>query len=88
MEFSVFSTNDEHGWIFDWDFGQNSPRMYRGQPVAVRPRTCLDETRGTACRNAHSILVSAGDSIQGTLLSYYYNFIDQDELNPVTSCLL
>jgi 2',3'-cyclic-nucleotide 2'-phosphodiesterase/3'-nucleotidase len=85
VEFSVFSTNDEHGWIFDWDFGQDSQRMYRGNPSPsglARVSSLLKKLRAD---NPNSILVSAGDTIQGTLLSYYYNFIDQDEVNPVTA---
>jgi 2',3'-cyclic-nucleotide 2'-phosphodiesterase (5'-nucleotidase family) len=29
------------------------------------------------------MLLSAGDSIQGTILSYYYNFIENDVVNPI-----
>ena len=29
VEINIFTTNDEHGWIFDWDFGQEGPRMSR-----------------------------------------------------------
>jgi len=85
VEFSVFSTNDEHGWIFDWDFGQNTQRMYRGNPSPsglARVSSLLNQLKE---ENPNNILISAGDTIQGTLLSYYYNFIDQDEVNPITA---
>ncbi|MBI9109116.1 MAG: 5'-nucleotidase C-terminal domain-containing protein [Spirochaetales bacterium] len=85
VEFSVFSTNDEHGWIFDWDFGQDSPRMYRGKPSPSGLARVSSLIKRLKKENPNSVLVSAGDSIQGTLLSYYYNFIDQDEVNPVTA---
>ena len=85
VEISILSTNDEHGWLFDWDFSQNAPRSYRGNPSPsglARVSTAVKELRA---ENPNTILVSGGDTIQGTLLSYYYNFIDQDELNPVTA---
>ncbi len=85
VEISILSTNDEHGWLFDWDFSMNSPRMYRGKPSPTglaRVSTLVNQLRE---ENPNTLLLSAGDSIQGTLLSYYYNFIDQDEVNPVTA---
>ncbi|MCK5198678.1 MAG: hypothetical protein KAR21_10025, partial [Spirochaetales bacterium] len=85
VEINIFTTNDEHGWIFDWDFGQGGPRMSRGNPRPsglARVSTLYKKLSG---ENDNSMLVSCGDSVQGTILSYYYNFIETEKLNPVTA---
>jgi len=82
-EINVFSTNDEHGWIFDWDFGQNQPRSYNGKPVPSGLARVSTLYKQKSAQFANPVLVSAGDTIQGTLLSYYYNFIDTDVENPM-----
>lgn len=85
VEINIFTTNDEHGWIFDWDFGQGGPRMSRGNPRPsglARVSTLYKKLSG---ENDNSMLVSCGDSVQGTILSYYYNFIETEKLNPITA---
>ncbi len=83
VEINVFSTNDEHGWVFDWDFGQNAPRSYRGNPVPSGLARVSTLYKEKSAEYPNSVLVSAGDTIQGTLLSYYYNFIDTEVENPM-----
>ncbi|MBI9104416.1 MAG: 5'-nucleotidase C-terminal domain-containing protein [Spirochaetales bacterium] len=84
VEINIFSTNDEHGWIFDWDFGQGGPRMSRGaaRPSGLARVSSLYKKLSKEYDN--SMLVSGGDSIQGTITSYYYNFIENDIPNPMS----
>ncbi len=83
VEINVFSTNDEHGWVFDWDFGQGGPRMYRGNPRPSGLARVSTVYKELAPMHDNSMLVSIGDTIQGTILSYYYNFIQTNKPNPM-----
>jgi len=83
VEINVFSTNDEHGWVFDWDFGQGQPRSYRGNPVPSGLSRVSTLYKEKSAEYPNPLLISAGDTIQGTLLSYYYNFIENDMENPM-----
>jgi 2',3'-cyclic-nucleotide 2'-phosphodiesterase (5'-nucleotidase family) len=84
VELNIFSTNDEHGWLVDWDFGQGAPRTYRGKPAPSGLTRVSTLYKQLSARYPNPLIVSTGDSIQGTLLSYYYNFIETDKVNPVS----
>jgi 2',3'-cyclic-nucleotide 2'-phosphodiesterase (5'-nucleotidase family) len=84
VEINIFSTNDEHGWVFDWDFGQAQPRSYKGNPVPSGLSRVSTLYKEKSAEYANPVLVSAGDTIQGSLLSYYYNFIEPDMENPMS----
>ena len=85
VEINIFSTNDEHGWVFDWDFGQGAPRTNsRGETVPgglARVSTVWKEKQEEF---PNTRLVSAGDTIQGSILSYYYNYIEGSVENPIS----
>ena len=83
VELNIFTTNDEHGWIFDWDFANDSQRMSRGNPKPSGLARVSTLYKKLSAENDNSMLLSAGDSIQGTILSYYYNFIENDVVNPI-----
>jgi len=83
VELNIFTTNDEHGWIFDWDFANDSQRMSRGNPRPSGLARVSTLYKKLSAENDNSMLLSAGDSIQGTILSYYYNFIENDIENPI-----
>jgi len=83
VELNVFTTNDEHGWIFDWDFAKESQRMSRGNPRPSGLARVSTLYKKLSAEYDNSMLLSAGDSIQGTILSYYYNFIENDVINPI-----
>jgi 2',3'-cyclic-nucleotide 2'-phosphodiesterase/3'-nucleotidase len=83
VEINIFTTNDEHGWIFDWDFSSDSKRMSRGNPKPSGLARVSTLYKKLSTENPNSMLLSAGDSIQGTILSYYYNFIENDIVNPI-----
>ena len=83
VELNIFTTNDEHGWIFDWDFASDSQRMSRGNPRPSGLARVSTLYKKLSVENPNSMLLSAGDSIQGTILSYYYNFIENDVVNPI-----
>jgi len=83
VELNIFTTNDEHGWIFDWDFASDSQRMSRGNPRPSGLARVSTLYKKLSAENSNSMLLSAGDSIQGTILSYYYNFIENDIVNPI-----
>ena len=84
VELNVFSTNDEHVWVFDWDFGQGAQRTYRGKPQPSGLSRVSTKYKELGARYPNPMIVSTGDTIQGTLLSYYYNFIETDKINPMT----
>ncbi|MDC7235504.1 MAG: 5'-nucleotidase C-terminal domain-containing protein [Spirochaetales bacterium] len=84
VEINLFTTNDEHGWVFDWDFGQGQPRSYKGNPVPSGLSRVSTLYKEKAAMYDNPVLISSGDTIQGTLLSYYYNFIESDKENPMS----
>ncbi len=85
VDINIFTTNDEHGWIFDWDFGQGGPRKYHGTPKPSGLARVSTMYKKLSAENDNSMLISCGDSIQGTILSYYYNFIEPEKVNPISA---
>lgn len=84
VEINIFSTNDEHGWVFDWDFGQGQPRSYKGNPVPSGLSRVSTLYKEKSAMYSNPVLISAGDTIQGSLLTYYYNFVKSDMENPMS----
>lgn len=85
VELNIFTTNDEHGWITDWDYGSGKPRESRGNPKPSGLARVSTMYKKLSAENPNSMLVSSGDSIQGTILSYYFNFLAPEKLNPISA---
>ena len=78
---TVLGTTDLHGHVFNWDYFKNaeySDKAGNAQGLA-RISTLVEQVRADKGRE-NVLLVDAGDTIQGTPLTYYYAKVD-----PITA---
>ncbi|MCX4833186.1 5'-nucleotidase C-terminal domain-containing protein [Streptomyces sp. NBC_01016] len=79
--FTVMGTTDLHGHVFNWDYFKNADYVDaagNAQGLA-RVSTLVDQVRAERGRG-NTLLIDAGDTIQGTPLTYYYAKVD-----PITA---
>ncbi|MFF3888332.1 bifunctional metallophosphatase/5'-nucleotidase [Streptomyces sp. NPDC001914] len=80
-ELTVMGTTDLHGHVFNWDYfkdAEYSDKAGNAQGLA-RISTLVNEIRAEKGR-CNTLLLDAGDTIQGTPLTYYYAKVD-----PITA---
>ncbi len=78
---TVMGTTDLHGHVFNWDYfkdAEYSDKAGNAQGLA-RISTLVDQVRKEKGR-CNTLLLDAGDTIQGTPLTYYYAKVD-----PITA---
>ena len=78
---TVMGTTDLHGHVFNWDYykdGEYTDEDGNAQALA-RISTLVDQVREEKGRG-NTLLLDAGDTIQGTPLTYYYAKVD-----PITA---
>ncbi|NEY35453.1 bifunctional metallophosphatase/5'-nucleotidase [Streptomyces sp. PRKS01-65] len=78
---TVMGTTDLHGHVFNWDYFKNaeySDAQGNAQGLA-RVSTLVEQVRAEKGRQ-NTLLLDAGDTIQGTPLTYYYAKVD-----PITA---
>ncbi|GAA2724634.1 MULTISPECIES: 5'-nucleotidase C-terminal domain-containing protein [Streptomyces] len=75
--FTVMGTTDLHGNVFNWDYftdAEFDDKAHNDVGLA-KISTLVNQVRGEKGR-ANTLLIDAGDTIQGTQLSYYYARVD------------
>jgi 2',3'-cyclic-nucleotide 2'-phosphodiesterase/3'-nucleotidase len=80
-ELTVMGTTDLHGHVFNWDYfkdAEYSDKAGNAQGLA-RISTLVSNIRAEKGR-CNTLLIDAGDTIQGTPLTYYYAKVD-----PITA---
>nr|BFD85410.1 5'-nucleotidase C-terminal domain-containing protein [Streptomyces sp. Xyl84] len=78
---TVMGTTDLHGHVFNWDYfkdGEYKDATGNAQGLA-RISTLVNQVRAEKGRQ-NTLLIDAGDTIQGTPLTYYYAKVD-----PITA---
>lgn len=79
--FTVMGTTDLHGHVFNWDYFTD--REYddaaHNDVGLAKISTLVEEVRAAKGRH-NTLMIDAGDTIQGTQLAYYYAKID-----PITA---
>ncbi|KUN87381.1 bifunctional metallophosphatase/5'-nucleotidase [Streptomyces bungoensis] len=78
---TVMGTTDLHGHVFNWDYFKNAEyadKAGNAQGLA-RISTLVEQVRAEKGR-CNTLLLDAGDTIQGTPLTYYYAKVD-----PITA---
>ncbi|MFC5636847.1 bifunctional metallophosphatase/5'-nucleotidase [Streptomyces bullii] len=79
--FTVMGTTDLHGNVFNWDYftdAEFDDKAHNDIGLA-KISTLVDQVRAEKGRR-NTLLIDAGDTIQGTQLSYYYAKVD-----PITA---
>lgn len=79
--FSVLGTTDLHGNVFNWDYFTDAE--FDDKPhndVGLAKISTLVKQQRAAKGRRNVLLIDAGDTIQGTQLSYYYARVD-----PITA---
>ncbi|MBZ9645596.1 bifunctional UDP-sugar hydrolase/5'-nucleotidase [Streptomyces sp. PSKA30] len=78
---TVMGTTDLHGHIFNWDYFKNAEYTdAKGNAQGLaRISTLVEQVRAEKGRR-NTLLLDAGDTIQGTPLTYYYAKVD-----PITA---
>ncbi|WP_030564550.1 bifunctional metallophosphatase/5'-nucleotidase [Streptomyces aureocirculatus] len=79
--FTVMGTTDLHGNVFNWDYftDREFDDKDHNDVGLAKISTLVDQVRGEKGRR-NTLLIDAGDTIQGTQLSYYYAKVD-----PITT---
>ncbi|RDG35457.1 bifunctional metallophosphatase/5'-nucleotidase [Streptomyces corynorhini] len=79
--FTVMGTTDLHGNVFNWDYftDKEFDDAAHNDVGLAKVSTLVDKIRKEKGRQ-NTLLIDAGDTIQGTQLSYYYAKID-----PITA---
>uniref|UniRef100_A0AAU3H0W2 5'-nucleotidase C-terminal domain-containing protein n=1 Tax=Streptomyces sp. NBC_01401 TaxID=2903854 RepID=A0AAU3H0W2_9ACTN len=79
--FTVMGTTDLHGNVFNWDYftDKEFDDSAHNDVGLAKISTLVDQIRADRGRR-NTLLIDAGDTIQGTQLSYYYAKID-----PITA---
>ncbi|MER7763253.1 5'-nucleotidase C-terminal domain-containing protein [Streptomyces sp. NPDC097619] len=79
--FTVMGTTDLHGNVFNWDYftDREFDDKAHNDVGLAKISTLVDRVRAEKGRR-NTLLIDAGDTIQGTQLSYYYAKVD-----PITA---
>ncbi|MEU9029582.1 5'-nucleotidase C-terminal domain-containing protein [Streptomyces sp. NPDC048383] len=79
--FTVMGTTDLHGNVFNWDYftDKEFDDKAHNDVGLAKISTLVDQVRARKGRR-NTLLIDAGDTIQGTQLSYYYAKVD-----PITA---
>ncbi|MGW0389578.1 bifunctional metallophosphatase/5'-nucleotidase [Streptomyces sp. NPDC003042] len=79
--FTVMGTTDLHGNVFNWDYftDKEFDDKAHNDVGLAKISTLVDQVRAQKGRR-NTLLIDAGDTIQGTQLSYYYAKVD-----PITA---
>ncbi|MGW7318140.1 bifunctional metallophosphatase/5'-nucleotidase [Streptomyces sp. NPDC054854] len=79
--FTVMGTTDLHGNVFNWDYftDKEFDDKAHNDVGLAKISTLVDRVRAEKGRR-NTLLIDAGDTIQGTQLSYYYAKVD-----PITA---
>ena len=79
--FTVLGTTDLHGNVFNWDYttGQEYDDEDHNDVGLAKISTLVEQVRAERGRR-NTLLIDAGDTIQGTQLAYYYARVD-----PITA---
>lgn len=77
VHLTVLGTTDVHGHAIDWDYYKNAPYSdAQGNSVGLaKVSTVVDQVRAERGRS-NTLLVDAGDVIQGTPLDSYYSTVE------------
>ncbi|MFE4593246.1 bifunctional metallophosphatase/5'-nucleotidase [Streptomyces laurentii] len=75
--FTVMGSTDLHGNVFNWDYftDQEFDDKARNDVGLAKISTLVNQVRAAKGKE-NTLLIDAGDTIQGTQLSYYYAKID------------
>ncbi|MEU5217847.1 5'-nucleotidase C-terminal domain-containing protein [Streptomyces sp. NPDC020807] len=75
--FTVMGTTDLHGNVFNWDYftDKEFDDKAHNDVGLAKISTLVDQVRAAKGRG-NTLLIDAGDTIQGTQLSYYYAKVD------------
>ncbi|MEU9292943.1 5'-nucleotidase C-terminal domain-containing protein [Streptomyces sp. NPDC048266] len=75
--FTVMGTTDLHGNVFNWDYftDKEFDDKAHNDVGLAKISTLVDQVRAAKGRR-NTLLIDAGDTIQGTQLSYYYAKVD------------
>ncbi|MFF5786670.1 bifunctional metallophosphatase/5'-nucleotidase [Streptomyces sp. NPDC012693] len=75
--FTVMGTTDLHGNVFNWDYftDREFDDKAHNDVGLAKISTLVDQVRAAKGR-CNTLLIDAGDTIQGTQLSYYYAKVD------------
>ncbi|MFI0985329.1 bifunctional metallophosphatase/5'-nucleotidase [Streptomyces exfoliatus] len=75
--FTVMGTTDLHGNVFNWDYftDREFDDKAHNDIGLAKISTLVDQVRAAKGRR-NTLLIDAGDTIQGTQLSYYYAKVD------------
>ncbi|MBS3742068.1 MAG: 5'-nucleotidase C-terminal domain-containing protein [Candidatus Cloacimonetes bacterium] len=72
----ILETNDVHGRIFSYNY-------YKDEPADIGLAQVYTRIKEYRQKHDHVLLVDAGDAIQGTPLTQYFNFVEPEKPHPM-----
>jgi 2',3'-cyclic-nucleotide 2'-phosphodiesterase / 3'-nucleotidase len=83
---TVMGTTDLHGNVLNHDYFRDSEYddPWHNDVGLAKVATLVEQVRAG---REHTLLVDAGDTIQGTPLAYYYATIDRERRHPVAAAM-
>lgn len=91
FELTVMGTTDLHGNVMNWDYFRNAEYddSAHNDIGLAQISTLVDQVRADRGER-NTLLIDAGDTIQGTSLAYYYakiDPIDEDTIHPMAAAM-
>jgi 2',3'-cyclic-nucleotide 2'-phosphodiesterase / 3'-nucleotidase len=73
VQLTIMGTSDLHGSVFNWDYFTNAEYDDRAKnDIGLAKLATLVETVRSQRGRGHTLMIDAGDTIQGTPLAYYF----------------
>jgi 2',3'-cyclic-nucleotide 2'-phosphodiesterase/3'-nucleotidase len=91
VKLTIMGTTDLHGCVFNWDYFKNSEYTdSTSNDIGLAKVATLVEAVRTQRGRENTLMIDAGDTIQGTPLAYYYARIDpitQGHVHPMAAAM-
>ena len=73
VRLTIMGTSDLHGSVFNWNYYTNAEYDdAANNDIGLAKLATLIETVRSRCGRDHTLMIDAGDTIQGTPLAYYF----------------
>ena len=91
VQLTIMGTTDLHGCVFNWDYFKNTEYTdSANNDIGLAKVATLVEAVRVQRGREHTLMIDAGDTLQGTPLAYYYARIDpitRRKIHPMAAAM-
>jgi len=91
VQLTIMGTTDLHGCVFNWDYFKNAEYTdSANNDIGLAKVATLVEAVRVQRGREHTLMIDAGDTLQGTPLAYYYARIDpitRRKIHPMAAAM-